>query len=312
MKCSIKDFTGNSLNEKWDDFCQNLTKGNRYHLEIPPPDVNEAGAIETSPGIWNWKIDAPIYFDDPENLGTILISSDFIVTEEMDAAFVFSPTNKTEDVYFPYGIPHLDCNGKAKKGLLFHGGSRIAFGSVTKIRNCETAVYLTDDVASCTQIYFDHLYSAFWSKSIVHAEGVTSSAVVDVVINQMWGERPTVSNTNGFVGRGNVSRLDVRSVCCRIAPNQMANGVLLEATSAGRPNICLNFGVIDVAADTGLRADSVVGSTPKIQQLKIGQIIVHGGTTAAYLDWCYKPLIEDWYDNGKNVVIGSNTNGAQY
>jgi hypothetical protein len=311
---NINWYSGTDLAAKWNTYRANLTQGNRYSLIIPVPDPDDPAATEIATGVWRWKLASPMQFDDPENVGNIYWQGEVVATVGISQMLLFGPTNKTEDIYFPLGIPYLDCDGLADVGIKIQGASRITFSNMVKIVDCDTAVFIDDTVATASQISFDELYAARWQNEAVLLSGTSSNAVADIKIGRLWGEDAQQVTSNGVLIKGVVSRLNILDITLSNQPTAtLANGVLMQANAAGRPNLSLYFGKVDALATTAFKTeDQSSGVAGKIQGLNIGHIMVRTGTVAANLEWCNDPQIQDWHPDTKTVTIGANTLRAVY
>ena len=162
-KVSIKDNTysvawyeGNTVNKKWDFLRKDFESGKPYTVVFPVPSVNDAAYHTSTISPHAWKLDAPLIFDDAENIGKVYFESELYAINSVDKMVFFSPFNKTEDIDFPLGIK-LNGNNLANYGLYFDGGARLKFYNTSRIIQCNTNVYAPCNIASIDELEFSFL-----------------------------------------------------------------------------------------------------------------------------------------------------------
>ena len=162
-KISIRDNTysvawyeGNTVNKKWDFLRKDFESGKPYTVVFPLPNVNDTAYISTTISPHAWKLDAPLIFDDAENIGKVYFESELIAINSVDKMLFFSPFEKTEDIEFPLGIK-LNGNNLANYGLYFDGGARLKFYNTSRIIQCNTNVYAPCNIASIDELEFSFL-----------------------------------------------------------------------------------------------------------------------------------------------------------
>ena len=162
-KISIRDNTysvawyeGNTVNKKWDFLRKDFESGKPYTVVFPVPDINDSAYHSSTISPHAWKLDAPLIFDDAENIGKVYFESELYAINSVDKMVYFSPLEKTEDIDFPLGVK-LNGNNLANYGLYFDGGARLKFYNTTRIIQCGTNVYAPCNTASIDEVEFKFL-----------------------------------------------------------------------------------------------------------------------------------------------------------
>ena len=166
-KYSVAWYEGDYINLKWDFLRKDFESGKPYTVVFPVPNVNDTAYISTTISPRAWKLNAPLIFDDTENVGTVIFESELYAVSQVDKMIHFSVSEKTEDIDFPNGI-RLNGNNVAKYGLYFDGGARLKFYGTTRIIQCETNIYIPNNIASTDELEFQFLNITGYKKVGIH------------------------------------------------------------------------------------------------------------------------------------------------
>lgn len=142
---SLGWFDGVSANLKWDFLRRGFVDSERKFVCFPNPRSDDPAATTSYYGKPAWAIDAPMYFDDPENEGLYYSEAIFAARSAIaDAMVVFSPTDKTEEIFFPNGL-FLEGKNLAASCMHIRGGARIKFSQWVRCKYTTGAALLFDN-----------------------------------------------------------------------------------------------------------------------------------------------------------------------
>lgn len=191
---SVGWFEGNSLNEKW-DFCRRAFAADKHYTCVwPKPAKGDPAAVLAQSYEGNkaymWRVNAPIYFDDPENNGRIFSLGKLCVTDSCDAALIFSTTHKTEEIDFPFGVwveGRFNCN----YGIRINGGARVKFGGATQLKRIKLdGLYVEPDLpivgAAVDTLQFDFLGVTDYGRYGVNVVSRSTGTVLGLCINLLF------------------------------------------------------------------------------------------------------------------------------
>ena len=230
-KYSVAWYDGDFINLKWDFLRKDFESGKPYTVVFPVPNVNDRAYISTTISPRAWKLNAPLVFDDTENVGTVIFESELYAVNQVDKMIHFSVTEKTEDIDFPNGI-RLNGNNVAKYGLYFDGGARLKFYGTTRIIQCETNIYIPNNIASTDELEFQFLNITGYKKVGIHFD--CKEICIGTKINYLFSNGCQSEGTNILLISGIVRGfscdkfmqiigtpyLDVSDSNIKITPNQ--------------------------------------------------------------------------------------------
>ena len=230
-KYSVAWYDGDFINLKWDFLRKDFESGKPYTVVFPVPNVNDRAYITTTISPRAWKLNAPLVFDDAENVGTVIFESELYAVNQVDKMIHFSVTEKTEDIDFPNGI-RLNGNNVAKYGLYFDGGARLKFYGTTRIIQCETNIYIPNNIASTDELEFQFLNITGYKKIGIHFD--CKEICIGTKINYLFSNGCQSGGTNILLISGIVRGfscdkfmqvigtpyLDVSESNIKITPNQ--------------------------------------------------------------------------------------------
>ena len=230
-KYSVAWYEGDYINLKWDFLRKDFESGKPYTVVFPIPNVNDPAYISSTISPRAWKLNAPLIFDDAENLGTIIFESELYAVSQVDKMVHFSVSEKTEDIDFPNGI-RLNGNNVAKYGLYFDGGARLKFYGTTRIIQCETNIYIPNNIASTDELEFQFLNITGYKKVGIHFD--SKEICIGTKINYLFSNGCQSGGTNILLISGIVRGfscnkfmqiigtpyLDVSDSNIKITPNQ--------------------------------------------------------------------------------------------
>ena len=230
-KYSVAWYEGDYINLKWDFLRKDFESGKPYTVVFPVPNVNDTAYISTTISPRAWKLNAPLIFDDAENLGTVIFESELYAVSQVDKMVHFSVSEKTEDIDFPNGI-RLNGNNVAKYGLYFDGGARLKFYGTTRIIQCETNIYIPNNIASTDELEFQFLNITGYKKVGIHFD--CKEICIGTKINYLFSNGCQTGGTNILLISGIVRGfscdkfmqiigtpyLDVSESNIKITPNQ--------------------------------------------------------------------------------------------
>ena len=230
-KYSVAWYEGDYINLKWDFLRKDFESGKPYTVVFPVPNVNDTAYISTTISPRAWKLNAPLIFDDAENLGTVIFESELYAVSQVDKMVHFSVSEKTEDIDFLNGI-RLNGNNVAKYGLYFDGGARLKFYGTTRIIQCETNIYIPNNIASTDELEFQFLNITGYKKVGIHFD--CKEICIGTKINYLFSNGCQSGGTNILLISGIVRGfscdkfmqiigtpyLDVSDSNIKITPNQ--------------------------------------------------------------------------------------------
>ena len=230
-KYSVAWYEGDYINLKWDFLRKDFESGKPYTVVFPVPNVNDTAYISTTISPRAWKLNAPLIFDDAENLGTVIFESELYAVSQVDKMVHFSVRKKTEDIDFLNGI-RLNGNNVAKYGLYFDGGARLKFYGTTRIIQCETNIYIPNNIASTDELEFQFLNITGYKKVGIHFD--CKEICIGTKINYLFSNGCQTGGTNILLISGIVRGfscdkfmqiigtpyLDVSESNIKITPNQ--------------------------------------------------------------------------------------------
>ena len=230
-KYSVAWYEGDYINLKWDFLRKDFESGKPYTVVFPVPNVNDTAYISTTISPRAWKLNAPLIFDDTENVGTVIFESELYAVSQVDKMIHFSVSEKTEDLDFPNGI-RLNGNNVAKYGLYFDGGARLKFYGTTRIIQCETNIYIPNNIASTDELEFQFLNITGYKKVGIHFD--CKEICIGTKINYLFSNGCQSGGTNIVLISGIVRGfscdkfmqvigtpyLDVSDSNIKITPNQ--------------------------------------------------------------------------------------------
>ena len=230
-KYSVAWYEGDYINLKWDFLRKDFESGKPYTVVFPVPNVNDTAYISTTISPRAWKLNAPLIFDDTENVGTVIFESELYAVSQVDKMIHFSVSEKTEDIDFPNGI-RLNGNNVAKYGLYFDGGARLKFYGTTRIIQCETNIYIPNNIASTDELEFQFLNITGYKKVGIHFD--CKEICIGTKINYLFSNGCQSGGTNILLISGIVRGfscdkfmqvigtpyLDVSDSNIKITPNQ--------------------------------------------------------------------------------------------
>ncbi len=207
---SLGWFEGSTANAKWDFLRRAFTTNQKKVVYFPQPRSDDAA--ETA-GLFGpaWKVTAPLEFDDPEN--ELIVYSDAVFAADATFSgtgmFKFSPTNKTEAIYFPNGLL-LDGMENADRGIDILGGARIKFGGHVRCQQFNDAcVRWYANTQSLDECEFDFLEVVGFGAVGVDIIGTTSHSVVSSKINYLFTNGGATGCTNLVRIRGNTRFVEI-------------------------------------------------------------------------------------------------------
>ena len=230
-KYSVAWYEGDFINLKWDFLRKDFESGKPYTVVFPIPNVNDPAYISTTLSPRAWKLNAPLIFDDTENVGTVIFESELYAVSQVDKMIHFSVSEKTEDIDFPNGI-RLNGNNVAKYGLYFDGGARLKFYGTTRIIQCETNIYIPNNIASTDELEFQFLNITGYKKVGMHFD--CKEICIGTKINYLFSNGCQSGGTNILLISGIVRGftcdkfmqiigtpyLDISDSNIKITPNQ--------------------------------------------------------------------------------------------
>ena len=268
---SLAWYEGKSANEKWDFMRKGFSQGVNKYVKITQPSINDLGATINIDGGVSWKIDNSFKFNDNENCLIFDSEARFIVTSEIDDAFIFSTINKSEEITFPNGlwleggVERLTplCNN----GIRICGGARIKFNSATRLKTFKENCLLIDNYYfGNDEIQFDFLEVTGYGKNGVYLIG-NNKGNVNTYINYLFSNGALLNAENLVKIEGKIRSLTINKI---------------------NENTALSVGYNDII-NSIIAIESNVNGNP--QNLTINDIYAHNTT---------KPLIKS-YNNGGSI-----------
>jgi len=186
---SVGWYAGASGNAKWDACRRSMEKGEQKYTVFPVLQSDDPAA-QVSGNAVAYKLTAPLIFDDPENQNNIYqYGSFYCAVAGMSAAIEYSPSFKTEDIYWRLGL-RIDCGNNAIDGILAHGGARMqVFGQCDIARPIRHGANFTTDVvgvADFSEPKFDFLTCTGMGGQALHIEGVSPRTVLDMSVREVF------------------------------------------------------------------------------------------------------------------------------
>lgn len=193
-------FDGDSINEKWDVLRRGLMDNRPYKVVVPKAKKSLKGTVDCSVNkdgtYYAWKLTAPMYFNNKENLGTFTGLSVY-ATEEMDSALIFGNSSKTEGMSF--SSIGVSGNNKVKNAILINACSHmnipnISADGVENVLNCTGVSYSGDD--GITDFNIGEIYASYISGTMLILKGtdIGNTRVTNFHVNTIFGERFTDAN----------------------------------------------------------------------------------------------------------------------
>ncbi len=303
-------FAGTSLDAKWDFARRGLINLYPYTAHVPHPRKDDPAAVYVSDGgreRWFWKLDAPMQFDDPENRGEWTIDGHIQATTAMASMFVFSPTNKTEDLIFKTPIL-LDANSLADECVRINGGARVKFPMQLYTLNCEKAVNVTSTlpVSHCE---IADLYCGSPTDTVLYmAYGTT--ALNGFNVGHIEIDKANGASVYGVKIIGDCRNVDIGSLTyLSDGGDPLLVGVYMEANTAQGASV---FGtrigkIYGQRILTGFQTRAPSGST-RISNVEVGPIFASTttGDDAADVQWLSHSTIRR-VSSLSDITLGSNT-----
>jgi len=190
---SLGWFAGNSANEKWDFLRRGLAPNQWYIAYWPDPDPDDPAAYSYKA----WKVDGPLYFDNPENLGQIICDGHLYVTDTIDSVLCFSPNNKTENIHFVKGIKIFDPDYLAGSLIHVKGGARIKFDGEVTLYHCNIGLLVDNSISPCDELQFDFLECTYFKDKAVKFD--CQDVVMGAKINFFFSNGAAADTASNFM-----------------------------------------------------------------------------------------------------------------
>lgn len=198
---SVGWFGDNDLSDAW-DFCRRGFLKDALQTCIWP---NKADGT-------SWQHSRPLEFDDPENRTVFNITCSIVASETMNAQFIFSPINKTEDMNF-IGKIDLDGDSLADHAVLMRGGARIRFENIITTNDHLSDAFLVDPQFFTVDELFINMLSAVRHGGYALNLYADAGHILAPQVNMVFSNGCRVDAGDGVLNmEGHITAPDIRYV----------------------------------------------------------------------------------------------------